>query len=87
MLTNHSTLIRPGTASGQPETVHGVEDLTMPVGTRDAVVPRAYIIPAQLGGIVAKLRAHDITVDTLAAPMRAEGEEFDTLLAALQPRA
>lgn len=67
---------RPGTASGPPEIVPGLEDLTMPVGTRDAIVPRAYIIPAELTGIVARLRAHDIAVDTLAAPMRAEGEEF-----------
>ncbi len=41
---------RPGTAYGPPEVVKGVDDLTMPVGTRDAVVPRAYVIPAELDG-------------------------------------
>ena len=67
---------RPGTASGAPEVVKGVDDLTMPVGTREAVVPRAYLIPAALTGIVAKLRAHNIRVQPLDRPIRAEGEEF-----------
>ena len=67
---------RPGTASGQPEVVHDVDDLTMPVGTRDAVVPRAYVLPADLADIAAKLRAHNIKVMTLDAPRRVEGEEF-----------
>jgi hypothetical protein len=67
---------RPGTASGQPETVHGVDDLTMPVGTREATVPRGYLLPADLADIAAKLRLHNIRVRTLDAPMRAEGEQF-----------
>jgi dipeptidyl-peptidase-4 len=67
---------RPGTASGEPEVVHGVDDLTMPVGTRDATVPRAYLIPAELGDIVTKLKAHNIKVRALDKPMRVEGEEF-----------
>ncbi len=67
---------QPGTASGQPEVVHGVDDLTMPVGTRDAVVPRAYVLPADMADIVAKLRAHNIKVQALDAPRRVEGEEF-----------
>ena len=67
---------RPGTASGPPEVVHGVDDLTMPVGTRDAVVPRAYVLPADMADIVAKLRAHNIKVQALEAPRRLEGEEF-----------
>ena len=45
---------RPGTASGPPEVVHGVDDLTMPVGTREAVVPRAYVLPADMADIVGK---------------------------------
>jgi hypothetical protein len=56
--------------------VHGVDDLTMPVGTRDAVVPRAYVLPADMADIVAKLRAHNIKVQALEAPRRLEGEEF-----------
>jgi hypothetical protein len=67
---------RPGTASGQPEVVHGVDDLTKPVGTRDAVVPRGYLIPAEFGELVAKLRTHNIRVLAIDKPMRAEGEEF-----------
>jgi hypothetical protein len=67
---------KPGTASGPPEIVHGVEDLTMPVGTREATVPRAYLISADLGDVAAKLRLHNIRVRTLDAPMRAEGEQF-----------
>ena len=48
----------------------------MPVGTRDATVPRGYLVPASLGDLAAKLRAHNVKVQTLTAPMRAEGEEF-----------
>jgi len=67
---------RPGTASGPPERVPNVDDLTMPVGTRSAVVPRAYLFGAELGELAAKLRAHNIRLRVLDAPMRAEGEEF-----------
>jgi hypothetical protein len=67
---------RPGTASGPPEVVRGVDDLTKPVGTRSAAVPRAYLFPAELAWLAAKLRAHDITVTTLDAPARVEGEAF-----------
>jgi hypothetical protein len=67
---------KPGTASGKPEVAHGVEDLTVPIGTRDAAVPRGYLIPAELSEIVGKLRTHNIKVRVLDKPMRAEGEEF-----------
>ena len=67
---------RPGTASGPPEVVKGVDDLTKPVGTRDAVVPRGYLMRAELAGIAAKLRAHNIRVTTIDKPMRVEGEAF-----------
>ena len=67
---------RPGTASGPPEVIKGVDDLTMPVGTREAIVPRGYLLPAELADIAAKLRAHNIRVTTLAMPMRVEGEAF-----------
>ena len=66
---------KPGTASGPPETVI-VDDLTKPVGTRDAVVPRGYLLGAELGDIAAKLRAHNIRVTALEKPMRVEGEAF-----------
>ena len=67
---------RPGTASGPPEVATGVDDSTKPVGTRDAVVPRAYLIPAEMGDVVAKLRAHNIRVTALEQPIRVEGEQF-----------
>ncbi len=66
---------RPGTASGPPETVT-VDDLTKPVGTRDAVVPRGYLMRVELADVAAKLRAHNIRVTTLDKPMRVEGEAF-----------
>lgn len=66
---------RPGTASGKPEAVM-VEDLTLPVGTREASVPRGYLFPAAMTELAAKLRAHNITVRVLERPMRVEGEVF-----------
>jgi hypothetical protein len=66
---------KPGQATGRPEVV-SVEHLTKPVGTREASVPRGYLIPAGLDTIVAKLRTHNIRVTTLTAPMKAEGEQF-----------
>jgi hypothetical protein len=67
---------RPGTVSSPPELVHGVDDLTSPIGTRDATVPRGYLLPAGLADVVATLRLHNVKVKTLDAPMRAEGESF-----------
>jgi hypothetical protein len=46
------------------------------VGTKDASVPRGYLIPAGMVELVAKLRAHNVKVQVLDAPMRAIGEEF-----------
>jgi len=66
----------PDTASGPPEVVEGVDDLTLPVGTRSATVPRAYLFGAELGFLAEKLRAHNIEVTELDAPLRVEGEEF-----------
>ena len=64
---------RPGTASGPPEVVHDVDDLTMPVGTRDAIVPRAYVLPAEFADIAAKLRAHNIKIQALDKSMQGRG--------------
>jgi len=66
---------KPGTVSGKPETV-SVEDLTMPVGTREATVPRGYLIPATMPEVAAKLRAHNIAVGTLDKPTRYDGDAF-----------
>jgi hypothetical protein len=67
---------KPGTASGPPEVVHNVDDLTKPVGTRTAWVPRAYVMGPDMSDIAGKLRAHNIKVTVLDKPMRVEGEEF-----------
>ncbi len=66
----------PGTACGPPEIVRGVDDLTKPVGTRTAWVPRAYLLPPALAPVAAKLRAHGVRVTTLAAPVSVDGEQF-----------
>ena len=67
---------RPGTACGPPEIVRNVDDLTKPVGTRSARVPRAYVLPPSLAAVAAKLRAHDIRVTTLETPVSLPGEQF-----------
>lgn len=66
---------KPGTASGPPERVM-VDDLTMPVGTRRAAVPRAYVLPPSLAHVAAKLRAHNVRVTTLDAPATVTGQQF-----------
>ncbi len=67
---------KPGTASGPPEVVPDVDDLTKPVGTRSATVPRYYLLPPDLADIADKLRAHNIRVTTLDKAVRMEGEQF-----------
>jgi hypothetical protein len=69
---------KAGTASGPPEVVPNVDDLTKPVGTRSATVPRYYLLPPSLSTVAAKLRAHNIRVTTLDKPVRMQGEEFTT---------
>jgi len=65
----------PG-ALGKPELIPNVEHLTKPVGTREAAVPRGYLIPAEMSFLVDKLRTHNIKVDVLEKPVKAAGEEF-----------
>ena len=67
---------RPGTADGQPELVPNVDDLTLPVGTRRAKVPRAYVFPAAMTDVAATLRAHNVRIRTLDKQIRVEGEQF-----------
>jgi hypothetical protein len=67
---------RPGDASGEPQKLL-VDDLTLPVGTRDAWVPRGYIFPAEMSDIAEKLQAHNIRVEVITQPMRVEGEQFN----------
>lgn len=65
--------VRP---SGPPQVVRDVEDMTLPVGTRDAWVPRGYLIPADMEFLIARLRTHNVRVEAITEPMTAEGEEF-----------
>ena len=67
---------KPGTAAGPPELVRGVDDLTRPVGTRTATVPRAYVLPPMMSAVAAKLRLQNIQVTTLAVPAKVQGEQF-----------
>ena len=66
----------PGHMLVAPELVRGVEHMTKPVGTAEAAMPRGYLIPAELGFLVDKLRTHNVKVDTLDKPIRAAGEEY-----------
>jgi hypothetical protein len=56
--------------------VPNVDDLTMPVGTRQATVPRAYLFASTLTDVANTLRAHNVKISTLEKPMRLEGEQF-----------
>ncbi len=67
---------RPGTASGPPQVVKGVDDLTMPVGTRTATVPRAYVLPPMMSAVAEKLRLQNIRVTTLTAPVTVPCAQF-----------
>jgi hypothetical protein len=67
------------TPTGAPDDLPAsirVEDMTLPVGTEDAWMPRGYLIPAEFGYVAGKLEAQGITVEVLDRPMRAAGEQF-----------
>lgn len=67
---------KPGTADGPPVVIKGVEHIAKPVGTKEANVPRGYLLPESLGYLVEKLRTHNIKVDVLKKPMTVSGEKF-----------
>ena len=67
---------KPGTASGAPEVVRHVDDLTKPIGTRSSWVPRAYLMTPDMSEVAEKLRAHNIKVTVLDNAQRFEGEAF-----------
>ena len=76
----------PAALLGPPELVRGVDDMTRPVGTLEATVPRGYLLPAELGSLAEKLRTLGVKVDVLAKPATAAGEEFavDRLVKAMR---
>ncbi|MDW7762083.1 MAG: M14 family zinc carboxypeptidase [Acidobacteriota bacterium] len=59
-----------------PEVIRGVDNLSKAVGTEEATMPRGYLIPADMEFVVEKLRTHNIKVDILEKPVKAEGQEF-----------
>lgn len=68
--------LMPDSMRGAPETVKGVEFMAKAVGTADAAMPRGYLIPAEYGFVVEKLRTHNVKVEVLAGPIKVSGEEF-----------
>ena len=71
-----TSIIRHYIGEGEPELIKGVTDLTKPVGTKDAIVPRGYIFYEELKGVAEKLRDHGVTVTKLGEPVTVEGYEF-----------
>lgn len=59
-----------------PEMVENVDLITKPIGTKEATVPRGYIIPAELSHIVKKLRQHGAKVTKIEDALTVSGEEF-----------
>jgi len=59
-----------------PELIPNVDLLTKPVGTKEAAVPRGYLIPADLAFIAEKLEIHGIKVKQLKEPIKVSGLEF-----------
>ena len=68
--------VKPELIHRAPDVIPNVELLTKPVGTRQAAVPRGYLIPAELGFLAEKLRIAGLNVDVLAGPVQARGEEY-----------
>jgi hypothetical protein len=62
--------VRP---TGPPEIVSGVQDMTLPVGTRRRWMPRGYLIPAEMTDLVENLEIQNVEVTRLEEPMTAEG--------------
>ena len=66
----------PASLLGPPVLVRGLADMTRPVGTAEAAMPRGYLIPADLDALADKLRTHNLKVEVLAKAVKAAGEEF-----------
>jgi len=59
-----------------PQIIPNVDLITKPVGTKDALVPRGYILPADFEFIVEKLKIHNVKVVKLDKNIKVSGEEF-----------
>ncbi len=68
--TSHEAYTKP------PQLIPNVDLLTKPVGTKEATIPRGYIIPANLEFIAEKLKIHGLKVTKIKKPIKVSGEEF-----------
>jgi hypothetical protein len=68
--------IKPAALEKGPVVIRGIEDITKPVGIKEATFPRGYLIPAKFKDIVEKLRIHNINVHVLEKSVKVSGEEF-----------
>ena len=68
--------VQPVSEDGSPEVIPNVELVTKPVGTKQAVMPRGYFIPQELGFLVDKLRILGLEVTRLEEAVMASGEQF-----------
>ena len=68
--------VKPEHIERAPDVIPNVSLVTKPMGTRQAAVPRGYLIPADLSFLVEKLRILGLEVNELADPVNARGEEF-----------
>jgi hypothetical protein len=59
-----------------PVLCSNVDLVIKPVGTKQATVPRGYLIAADMDFIVEKLRIHNIEVNVFDKPVTVSGEEF-----------
>ena len=59
-----------------PELVKDVDLITKPIGTKEATVPRGYLIPEELNLVVEKLRRHGVKVVQLDSRITVSGEEY-----------
>jgi hypothetical protein len=71
-----TSIMRHYIGEGEPELIKGVTDLTRPIGTKDAIVPRGYIFYEELRDVAEKLRDHGVTVTKLSEATTVDGYEF-----------
>jgi hypothetical protein len=70
------TSIRMLDRPNPPELIHNVDLITKPVGTKQAKVPRGYLIPKDLEFIIDKLKIHGVKINQLEQPITVAGESF-----------
>ena len=66
----------PASINKKPEVIRNIDLVTKPVGVKEATVPRGYLIPAELGFLVDKLRILGLEVNQLEKSVKAKGEEY-----------